>query len=1078
MAENEVASGDNGDAGNGGGWRRILLWIATGILLVFIVAAVVLWTQREPLARDFIERELEKRGAAVSYEIDQLSLRTQQLSKVVVGDADNPSLTAERVRVETRVKLDGSVDVYRIVARGVRLRGELLPSGRVSWGELDKLLPPPSGEPFRLPDVAVDVQNTAISLRTPYGPIGVALSGEGNLTGGFEGRAVVRSPGIDFGNCSVTNVRAGFDIGVAARHPLIEGPFTVERIACPDSNFIIDSPRFAIDARFSEGFDTFEGSGRLSADNLVAGLNRLSRVTGELTFDGNPGDTTGRIELAARRAKAGPILAERTTLEGRYSIDAEAGTQQFVGEYAATDAQLAGDIVAGAAGPLEALAKTPLGPIATKLARGIQNAARSFDATGDIRVVNAPRGGFAAIETAQVRSDSGARVDVAGDRGIRFAWPSGQLAVDGTVRIRGGGLPDATISLDQRSAGGPLSGVARIAPYEANGARIDLSPVRFAANTDGTTRFQTVGRLTGAFPDGRVRGLQVPIEGQIGPAGKLTVARNCVPLSFESFTFGDLTLARDRVTLCPTDEAVIVQPANGELRIGARLIDPDLSGTLGGTPIRLAADRAQITGKDFMLDDARMALGKPDSPVVVTADRLTGTFRGAGISGNISNATAVIANVPLRMSEIDGEWLFRRGDLTIDGDVLVSDRAEDPRFYPLHSRDFRFLLSGNDIRAGGTLRHPESGTEVMDVAVAHDLATGAGRAGLDVDGLTFGQGLQPEELTRLTEGVVARVEGTLFGEGLIQWDGDGETTSTGTFTTTDTNLLAPFGPVAGLTTTIHFSDLLALETPPGQIAQVDLVNPGIEVRDGVIRYQILPNQLVKIEEGLWPFMGGRLILHETILDFGAPTAKRLTFEVVGLDAAVFVNQIGFEELEMTGTFDGVLPLIFDDHGARIVGGRLDSRLPGGRIVYQGDFEDLGFFAKIALETLTDLRYRGMTIRINGDLAGEFDTRITLDHIALGESTGASILQFLTRDIRFKLNISIRGPFRSIIRTLNSLEDPTSVISPVLPFPIESPALVKIPRRIEDESEAEVEEEPGLVSPVAIESEEQNDQPND
>ena len=57
----------------------------------------------------------------------------------------------------------------------------------------------------------------------------------------------------------------------------------------------------------------------------------------------------------------------------------------------------------------------------------------------------------------------------------------------------------------------------------------------------------------------------------------------------------------------------------------------------------------------------------------------------------------------------------------------------------------------------------------------------------------------------------------------------------------------------------------------------------------MISYQLLPDQLVKIERGEWPFMGGRLILHETDLNFGHPSPKRLTFEVVGLDAKTFVD---------------------------------------------------------------------------------------------------------------------------------------------------------------------------------------------
>ena len=149
------------------------------------------------------------------------------------------------------------------------------------------------------------------------------------------------------------------------------------------------------------------------------------------------------------------------------------------------------------------------------------------------------------------------------------------------------------------------------------------------------------------------------------------------------------------------------------------------------------------------------------------------------------------------------------------------------------------------------------------------------------------------------------------------------------------DLAAPFGPVTGLTTTVRFTDLLGLETAPGQTATIASINPGILVENGVIRYQLLPDQLVKVERGEWPFMGGRLILRETVLNFGRPSAKRLTFEVVGFDAKTFVDSLGFEGIEITGTFDGVLPMIFDEEGGRIVGGRLDSRPPGGEFAYTG-----------------------------------------------------------------------------------------------------------------------------------------------
>jgi len=40
----------------------------------------------------------------------------------------------------------------------------------------------------------------------------------------------------------------------------------------------------------------------------------------------------------------------------------------------------------------------------------------------------------------------------------------------------------------------------------------------------------------------------------------------------------------------------------------------------------------------------------------------------------------------------------------------------------------------------------------------------------------------------------------------------------------------------------------------------------------------------------------------------------------------------------------------------------------------------------------------------------------------------------------KLNLNINGPFRALIQTAKAFKDPTQVIAPVLPFPVDSPAL--------------------------------------
>jgi hypothetical protein len=255
------------------------------------------------------------------------------------------------------------------------------------------------------------------------------------------------------------------------------------------------------------------------------------------------------------------------------------------------------------------------------------------------------------------------------------------------------------------------------------------------------------------------------------------------------------------------------------------------------------------------------------------------------------------------------------------------------------------------------------------------------------------------------------------------------------------DLAAPFGPVTGLTTTVHFSDLLGLTTPPGQVATLATVNPGIVVSDGVIRYQLLPQNRVKVERGEWPFMGGKLILQETVLDFGSRAPKRLTFELQGFNAKMFVDSLGFSGFSLSGIFDGELPMIFDENGGRIDGGVLTSRPPGGELKYNGT-KPGGLAGGLAFSLLSDIRYRAMVIRLDGDLSGEFATRVSIDQVSLGPGKGiaAALVHRAFSKLPLKLNLNINGPFRALIQMSKSFKDPTQVIAPVMPFPVDSPAL--------------------------------------
>ena len=1033
--------------------------VLLGLLLVLLIALAVAWIERRPIANDILAREMEKRGVQATYHLDRIGLRTQQISDIVIGDPRRPDLTARFAQVEMRIKWDGSIQVYRIVARGVRLRGRVA-GGKVSWGQIDKFLPPPSGKPFRFPNIVLDVADTGVALTTPFGPLGFAVQGAGNLTGGFKGRIAAASPRLVPGKCELVGMRASVALTIEARRPHVVGPLNAARFACPQSRIALVEPRMEVDTRFSEAFASFDGNGRMTVASLSAGDNGLAALNGTLSFIGNPKAARGDIDLSAQRARLGAIFADRTRLNGKYLLGAAQGNMVLVADYEANSAALAPSVTAGFTGPLASARQTPLGPIAAAIGNAIIRTSRGFDAKGALRLVNFPGGGAARIETADARSPGGGRIRVSGGDGdgVTYYWPSGKIRVDGLIETQGGGLPTARVELSQPRSGAPMSGVANIAPYATGGARIALAPVRFAAARDGSTAVDTIALLDGPFSGGRVRGLRIPISGRIGGKGGFEFGRGCVDTRFAELQAGSLRLGPTRLPLCAVGPAILYQRAGGPLVMGASVNRLRLVGQLGKSPVTITAANARLVGGDsFGATALTMRLGQNEAPLLLNANKVRGTFDGRGSNGTFTGAGGTIGKVPLLLSDAAGRWRVDKGNLAVDGALTVSDRAEQSRFYPLRSDNVRFTLADDMIRAIGTLKHPASGTRVTDVVIRHRLSSGVGDAVLDVPAIRFGQGLQPEELTRLTEGVIALVNGTVSGRGRIAWD-EKAVTSTGDFGTDDLDLAAAFGPVTGIKGRMHFSDLLGLTTDPGQSLTVATINPGILVENGIVTYQLLPDQKVRVEGGRWPFMGGELILRETVLNFGKPSPKRLTFEVVGLDAHRLIDSFGFKEINAFGIFDGVLPMIFDENGGRIVGGRLDSRAEGGTLAYDGVVSraNLGMFGGLAFDALRSLRFKAMIVRLDGDLAGEFATRLTIDQVALGETTKTQRFIKTINRIPFKFNVTIKGPFRALIATAKAFKDPRAVVNQALPVPLDQiPGIATdVRRREEDQTQTQ------------------------
>ena len=1037
-------------------------------MALLALAAGALWLGRKPIAADAIAREMQRRGVDATYRVTRIGWRTQRLEDIVIGDPRAPDLTADWAEVVVSPQWPTpwkDVRVERITARGVRLNARIA-GGKLRMGQIDRLLPPPTGKPFAFPDFAVDVDDTRIRLATAAGVVGFALRGTGRLSDGFRGQLAASAPRFVAGaGCAGMDVRASVRLAIDRRSPHFTGPVWARSVACARADVRVDRPRLVLDARLPESFDRWRGGAEVALARLQVARGEVQDVRGALSFGGDADVTLGTLDMLAGRARFAAHAGQRLRFDGRYRVQPRRGGLALLGETGlarlALDPALQDTL--GRA-PL-ALSGTPLAPLGRAASVAVRRAVDAIDVRGSLALVHGPNGGGARMRTLDARSDSGARLTVGRGEGLSYYWPDALLHIDGEAALAGGGLPTARLAFQQPRPGGLLGGVLRVAPYAAGDARLALAPVRFASLGGGRTRIETTATLDGNFANGRVEGLTVPVSGAVGPNGRYLFNAACTPARWTALRYGGLALGPTAISLCPTSGALVSGGGGQAFRSGAALADPRFAGRFNGRPFRAAAARATVgsTGnvgaqsvrldwgaiqataarldvpvsrRTFAARDVAIGIGQEPSLTRIAVPALDGSWRGSDLAGTFGGASGTVGQVPLLMSQAAGKWSYRNSVLDVGGGLTVADAAPDPRFFPLATRDARFKLADNRIAATATLRDPESGTHVTDIRIAHDLRNGAGDAVLDVPGIRFDPTFQPEALTRLTTGVVALVDGIVRGRGTIAWSPRG-VTSGGRFRTDDLDLAAAFGPVTGIKGEIVFSDLLGLTTAPGQSVTIDEINPGILVTGGRLNYQLLPGQRVRIEEGRWPYAGGELILEETILELGRPAPKRLTFRVRGMDAALFVQQFEFENIAATGIFDGVIPMVFDETGGRIEDGLLTSRTGGGTLAYVGVLSDqaLGTYGKLAFDALKKLRYTEMSVYLDGDLDGEFLSRfIVTGRNQAEKATG--ILKQLT-GLPFKFNIAIRGQFRALLATARSFNDPRDLIKRSQPLPVQN-----------------------------------------
>jgi hypothetical protein len=929
--------------------------VGLAVLAVGLAAVLFIVVMRAPIAEALAIRVLAWRGIEARLHVRALNFDRAVVEALAIGAEDSPAIAARRI--EARYSVVGALNgqLRAVTVEGLEVRAAVDEQGARLEG-----LPAlggggtGGGRPTRTP--AVSIPDGRVYVATPAGELVADLALEGGPDTGWTGRVAAQPAALARGDDALELSAGSLDASIQGEELTVAAELRLAALRHPGMSARDAGLSFRFAGRYTDATKLAGLEGEGAASFAVAGAGFDAEAASAWA------ERLAPTTIGAAHEAVGPHLDELRAI-----LVAALAELSATGEFAVTVAE-------------ERAVIAPVGDVALAAASGSRIALASAGDTGGGFTLDLRSGALGVRDlslTADLSNTLDARVIIntasarrerggpAADAVLTLTlapWTAGELTLGvdvqrlGVTFAEGGWRGEAEAEL---RATGARFGVGA----EDLVARLDLEVVRDAEGVAVRPRGDALQRLTATRLTMAGREFDDAVAG-VGPyaeGGTLLRVREGgidIETRLRDVSAGAEALGGRWAALLPAVEFVMRIDADGSQEASVYVQAPRFEG--------------RLEGGDAILQASVVDAGLTIAPEPHARLR----FEGLSLGGS-----ALPASLAHAAGELDAtlrEGLPEDGRVTVTGAELT-DSAELARLA-------RVTINGEAPISGGVLAGAMSATaaaggrSILRADLVHNFRSGEGSVALATPRFAFAPGgLQPSTISPFMTGKISNVGGGASLELAATWGG-AEPTASGAFVLDRLAFDWRFGRVEGLTTRFSVADLIGVHTDAPQRIEVGLIDPGLPLRDGSLVLELLGPTRVRLATGRFPFAGGAIIVAPAEIDLAAEN-KLLLLVAESISLVELQNMFRPPNLNMTGAMSGRIPIEARGRSAYIVDGVLTSDAPGV-VSYTGrageGIAQQSESTKLAFDALANFQYSRLTLRLDGDVAGELTASVRLE----------------------------------------------------------------------------------------------------